>query len=193
MKNKVKKVISAILILLCFLTALPAGITQSKKSSKKLNGRAEKKSEVFQIVCTSFPQYDWVINILGNEKSADKKFEVTLLQNNGTDMHSFQPSVKDIAKISTCSLFIYVGGESDLWVEKVLKNAANKKMICMNLLELLGEKAKQEEIVEGMQIDEHEEHTLNTIMQRIITNTKMMMKLNTMNMSGFRLKMQLII
>ena len=159
MKNKVKKVISAILILLCFLTALPAGITQSKKSSKKLNGRSEKKSEVFQIVCTSFPQYDWVINILGNEKSADKKFEVTLLQNNGTDMHSFQPSVKDIAKISTCSLFIYVGGESDLWVEKVLKNAANKKMICMNLLELLGEKAKQEEIVEGMQIDEHEEHT----------------------------------
>ena len=159
MKNKVKKLISAILILLCFLTALPAGITQSKKSSKKLNGRAEKKSEVFQIVCTSFPQYDWVINILGNEKSADKKFEVTLLQNNGTDMHSFQPSVKDIAKISTCSLFIYVGGESDLWVEKVLKNVANKKMICMNLLELLGEKTKQEEIVEGMQIDEHEEHT----------------------------------
>ena len=97
MKNKVKKVISAILVFSCFLTALPAGITQSKKSSKKLNGSAEKKSEVFQIVCTSFPQYDWVINILGNEKSADKKFEVTLLQNNGTDMHSFQPSVKDIA------------------------------------------------------------------------------------------------
>ena len=70
---------------------------------------AAKKS----IVCTTFPEYDWVMNILGNNAS---KFDVTLLQNNGTDLHSYQPSVKDIAKISKADLFVYVGGESDEWV-----------------------------------------------------------------------------
>ena len=170
MNNKVKKVISVIFILSCFWTVLSAATKKSKKSSinnnnnksfnnKNNNTVAEKNADFFQIVCTSFPQYDWVMNILGDEKNAAKKFEVSLLQNSGTDMHSYQPSVKDIAKISTCSLFIYVGGESDLWVEKILKNAVNKKMICINLLEILGERAKQEEFVEGMQIDEQDEHT----------------------------------
>lgn len=170
MNNKVKKVISVIFILSCFWTVLSAATKKSKKSSinnnnnKSFNNKnndavAEKNAEIFQIVCTSFPQYDWVMNILGDEKKAAKKLEVSLLQDSGTDMHSYQPSVKDIAKISTCSLFIYVGGESDLWVEKILKNAVNKKMICINLLEILGERAKQEEFVEGMQIDGHDEHT----------------------------------
>ena len=164
MNNKLKKAVGVFLILSCFLTILSAASKKSKKSSiinRNANNNADAgaDAEVFQIVCTSFPQYDWVMNILGDEKNAAKKFEVSLLQDRGTDMHSYQPSVKDIAKISTCSLFIYVGGESDLWMEKVLKNASNKKMICMNLLEILGERAKQEEFVEGMQIDEHDEHT----------------------------------
>lgn len=161
MNNKVKKVIVIFFVLSCFWTILSAESKKSKKSSiskRKLDIVAQNDKEVFQIVCTSFPQYDWVMNILGDEKNATKKFEVTILQDNGTDMHSYQPSVKDIAKISSCSLFVYAGGESDSWVEKILKNATNKKMICINLLELLGERAKQEEIVEGMQIDEHDEH-----------------------------------
>ena len=80
---------------------------------------ASKKS----IVCTTFPEYDWVMNILGEMATS---FDVTLLQNNGTDLHSYQPSVKDIAKISKADLFVYVGGESDEWVEKVLSQSVNK-------------------------------------------------------------------
>lgn len=112
---------------------------------------ASKKS----IVCTTFPEYDWVMNILGEKAGS---FDVTLLQNNGTDLHSYQPSVKDIAKISNADLFVYVGGESDQWVEKVVSQSVNKKQIVVNMLEVLGDKVREEEIVEGMQAKEEEEH-----------------------------------
>ena len=111
---------------------------------------ASKKS----IVCTTFPQYDWITNILGSKSGS---FELTLLLNNGTDLHSYQPSIKDIAKISTSDLFVYVGGESDEWVENVLENAKNKSMIVVNMLEALGERVYEEELVEGMQGEEEGE------------------------------------
>lgn len=94
----------------------------------------------FSVLCTTFPEYDWILNILG-EKQSD--FDVYLLQNNGTDLHSYQPSVKDAAKISVCDLFVFVGGESDFWAEKVLKNSKNKDMIVVNLVKSLGEKIKK--------------------------------------------------
>jgi len=112
---------------------------------------AAKKS----IVCVTFPEYDWIMNILGEKASA---FDVTLLQNKGTDLHSYQPSVKDVAKISTCDLFVYVGGESDKWVEKILADAKNKKLVAVNMMEVLGDRVREEEIVEGMQAEEEEHH-----------------------------------
>ncbi len=107
------------------------------------------------IICTTFPEYDWVLNILGN-KAAD--FDLILLQDKGADLHSYQPTVKDIARISSCDMFVYVGGESDEWVEDALKNATNKNMKVINLMEVLGDKVKAEEIKEGMQSEEDEEH-----------------------------------
>ena len=109
------------------------------------------------IVCTTFPEYDWVMNILGEKATS---FDVTLLQNNGTDLHSYQPSVKDIAKISKADLFVYVGGESDEWVEKVLSQPVNKNQVAVNMLEVLGDKVREEEIVEGMQAEEEYEKNL---------------------------------
>ncbi|MCL1912693.1 MAG: metal ABC transporter substrate-binding protein [Eubacteriaceae bacterium] len=100
------------------------------------------------IVCTVFPQYDWVHEILGEKAEG---FEITLLINNRVDLHNYQPSVDDIVKISTCDLFIYVGGESDDWVGNVLRQAANDDMAVINLLEALGGGAKIEEIIEGME------------------------------------------
>ena len=112
---------------------------------------AEKKTDdKLSVVCTIFPEYDWVKNIIGDEQ---EKYDLTFLLDSGVDLHSYQPSVQDIAKISTCDLFIYVGGESDAWVDNALKNATNKNMKVINLLEVLGDKVKAEETVEGM---EHE-------------------------------------
>lgn len=114
---------------------------------------AAKKS----IVCTTYPQYDWVMNILGSKS----EFEVTLLQDKGTDLHSFQPSFKDITKVADCDLFVYVGGESDTWVGDALKNSRNKNQIAVNMMEVLGDKVREEEIVEGMQAEEEEDEDLD--------------------------------
>jgi zinc transport system substrate-binding protein len=111
-----------------------------------------------QIVTTIFPEYDWVMNVLGDNPGGA---EVTMLLDSGVDLHSYQPTVDDILKISTCDLFIYVGGESDEWVEDALKEATNKNMVVINLLEVLGDSVKEEEVVEGMQEEhdhEHEDH-----------------------------------
>lgn len=110
-------------------------------------------SEPFSVVCTIFPEYDWVKEILGDH--ADN-VELTYLLDNGVDLHSYQPTADDMMKISTCDLFIYVGGESDEWVEDALANATNPDIKVINLMDVLGDSAKVEELKEGMQESEHE-------------------------------------
>lgn len=109
--------------------------------------------EPLQIVTTIFPEYDWVKNILGSNPG---NAEVTLLLDNGVDLHSYQPTAEDILKISTCDLFIYVGGESDEWVEDALEESTNPDMQVINLLATLGDVVREEEVVEGMQAEEHD-------------------------------------
>ncbi len=104
-----------------------------------------------RIVTTIFPVYDWVMNILGPDPA---DIEVTMLLDTGVDLHSFQPSAADILAISTCDLFVYVGGESDEWAEDALRETSNPDRIVINLLDALGSAAKEEETVEGMQ-EEH--------------------------------------
>ena len=111
------------------------------------------KTDKLSIVTTIFPEYDWVRAVLGDK--ADNA-EVTMLLDNGVDLHSYQPAADDIVKISDCDLFIYVGGESDGWVDDALKNATNKNMKVINLLDVLGDSVKTEEVVEGMQETEHD-------------------------------------
>ena len=115
---------------------------------------AAEENKNLQIVTTIFPEYDWVMNILGDNPAGA---EVTMLLDNGTDLHSYQPSAADILKISTCDVFVYVGGESDEWVDDVLKEATNKDMIVINLMDELGSAVKEEEIIEGMEGHDHDE------------------------------------
>lgn len=110
-------------------------------------------SNKLNIVTTIFPAYDWVREILGDETD---RAEITTLLDSGVDLHSHQPTVDDIVKISDCDLFLYVGGESDGWVEDALKNAPNKERNVIRLLDVLGDSAKAEETVEGMQEEEHD-------------------------------------
>ncbi len=80
-----------------------------------------------------------------------------MLLDNGVDLHSYQPTADDIVKISTCDLFIYVGGESDDWVTDALQEAVNQDMVVINLLDVLGDAVKEEEVVEGMEAEDEEE------------------------------------
>lgn len=116
-------------------------------------GHSKKNSDKLQIVVSIAPEYDWVRNIVGE----DDGVELTLLTKNGADMHSYEPTAEDIVTISTCDVFIYVGGESDAWAFEALKNKTNRDMQVINLLDLLGERALLEEHKEGMQGEEEEE------------------------------------
>lgn len=115
---------------------------------------AAPESDAVRVVTTIFPEYDWVQNIVGEDAEG---VEVIQLLDNGVDLHSYQPTAEDLANLSTCDLFVYVGGESDQWVEDALKESVNPDMVVINLLEVLGDSAKEEEIVEGMEGEEEEE------------------------------------
>ncbi len=108
-----------------------------------------------KIVATIFPAYDWVKQIMGDR--ADKA-ELTLLLDSGVDLHSYQPTAEDMIKISSCDLFIYVGGESDEWVHDALEQAANGDMKVINMMEELGGSVKEEEVKEGMEQDHDHDH-----------------------------------
>ena len=113
-----------------------------------------KQDDKLHVVAAVFPLYDWTREIIGADV---QDVELTLLVNNGTDLHSYQPSASDLINISTCDIFVYVGGASDVWVKDALKNVTNPDMQVINLMDVLGSGAMKEEIVAGMQ-HSHEEH-----------------------------------
>ena len=137
--------------LLSVFTAL--SLTAGCITACSTNNAPAADSKNLQIVTTIFPEYDWVMNILGDNPA---NAEVTMLLDNGADLHSYQPTASDILKISTCDVFVYVGGESDEWVDDVLKEATNKDMVVINLMDELGNAVKEEEIIEGMEGHDHE-------------------------------------
>ena len=116
--------------------------------------RPDVNEKALSVVATVFPAYDWTRQIIGENED---HVALTLLLDKGTDLHNYQPTVEDIYKISTCDLFIYIGGESDAkWVPNALAQATNPNMKVICLLDALGSAAKEEEALEGMEEHEHD-------------------------------------
>ena len=137
-----KKTFAVILSLILLLSCVPAGAACAEE--KEIN-----------VVTTIFPIYDWVREIVGDDAAHVK---IELLLDNGVDLHSYQPSAQDILAISTADVFIYVGGESDEWVEDVLASAMNPDLKAINLVESMGDDIKAEEVVEGMEHEHEHDH-----------------------------------
>lgn len=135
-----KRIIVLLLSALMVLSVLSGCDNKKNNSDNKL-----------KVVTTIFPIYDWVKEIL-----KDEDVDVSLLQDNGVDLHSYEPTVDDIAKINNADVFMYVGGESDGWVESVLES--NKNVRVVNLLEILGDSVKLEEELEGVEHDHEHDH-----------------------------------
>ena len=133
--------IAIVFVLLMMFVA--CGVDSEKKAP------ANKK---FSVVATIYPQYDWLKNVIGERADA---VDLKLLIKNGMDMHSYKPSAQDIASIAKADLVVYVGGESDEWIEKALAATPKAGRIALNLMNALGDRVKEEEIVEGMQAEEH--------------------------------------
>ena len=101
-----------------------------------------------KVIATIFPAYDFARQVFGD--TADVK----MLLKPGQESHSYDPSAKDIVEISGCDLFVYNGGESDQWVESVLKSAPEVETFRMtDAVSLL-----DEEVTEGMQNAEEHDH-----------------------------------
>lgn len=130
---------------ICAALLLNISCNKSTDESKK-----DSKTTELTIVSTIFPEYDWMVNL-----TAGAPVKNELLISNGVDLHSYQASVQDIIKIAESDMFIYVGGESDFWVDDVLENHKNVKGV--KLLELIKDDVKEEEVVEGMQAEEEED------------------------------------
>lgn len=107
------------------------------------------------------PIYEWTAAVLGENPAG---IELSLLIENGVDLHSFQPTVADMIRVSDADLVLYVGGESDAWMEDAAAEAANRAQKAEALLDHLGDLRKEEEHTEGMQghhhggHEEHEDH-----------------------------------
>jgi len=119
------KRIFSVFLALSFLVILTAGCSNGSRSD---DGK-------IKIVCTIFPQYDWTRQIIGD--NADN-FALTLLLDSGVDLHSYTPTIPDMATVKSCDIFIYTGGHSDAWVEDALRDA-NPDMVTLNLMEILGD------------------------------------------------------
>ncbi|MDR2178477.1 MAG: zinc ABC transporter substrate-binding protein, partial [Treponema sp.] len=128
-------------------------------------GRVEGKVNV---VTTIFPPYDFVRAIAGD------KAALTMLLPPGAESHSFEPTPQDIIKVQNCDVFIYVGGESDAWVETILESMDTGGMEIITLMDCV--EVVEEVIVEGMQDEEeghshgHEEFTRADIKDRALTD-----------------------
>lgn len=118
-------------------------------TKSETDGAAKKIS----VIAVTYPQYDWFKNVLGGRANA---VDLKLLIKNGADLHSYQPSAQDIAAIAGADMVVYVGGESDEWIEKALAATPKEGRIEVNMMKVLGDRVKEEEVVEGMQVETKE-------------------------------------
>ena len=151
---KKKNLILAVLCICVMLVGCGSkGEVAPAEANDSTQETAADEGKTISVVTTIFPEYDWVRQIVGSNDNV----EITMLLDNGVDLHSYQPTADDIMKIASCDLFIYVGGESDEWVEDALAESTNPDMKVINLLETLGDKVQEEEVVEGLEAEEEEE------------------------------------
>lgn len=104
------------------------------------DGSGTTAGDKLEVVTTVFPAYDFARQVFGDTA------EVTLLLKPGMESHSYDPSARDIVRIENCDLFIYNGGESDTWVENILRSTENVNTFrMMDMVDVY-----EEEITEGM-------------------------------------------
>lgn len=116
-----KKLTALLLCIFCLMTL--SCCSQSSADSSNI-----------QIVCSTFPVYDWTKNILNGCEGID----ISLLLDSAADLHSYQATAKDVVTVSSSDIFIYIGGESDKWAEDIL-GSSEGDTLGINLIQLLGE------------------------------------------------------
>lgn len=135
---KAKKVVSAIFIIML------AGLFFSSCAIKKPITNIDNNK--LNIVTTIFPPYDFTRQICADYA------DITMLLRPGCEAHNYEPTPKDIIKIQTCDIFIYNGGESDEWVEKILSSFDSSKIKLVKMTDAVT-------LYEEQQTGAHNTHT----------------------------------
>ena len=110
------RIISVILLVVIIFGVIPATVGCSKRDDGKIT-----------VICTVFPVYDWVRNVVGSSETV----EVKLLVSNGADLHSFQPSADDIIAIRDAEVIVRVGGAADAFLNDILPECDEIKDVCL--------------------------------------------------------------
>lgn len=161
--------------LLTWVSALCILITGCSFSSTRGLGKEAQEDaygDKISVVTTIFPQYDFVRQIAGD------KVQVQMLLKPGEESHSYEPAPQDIIAIQNCDLFIYVGGENDVWVEDILESMPDVGMRTLRLMDCVD--TVEEEHVEGMKEqpghshdeEEEEEHSVHEIDEHVWTSPR---------------------
>lgn len=127
-------------------------------------GKSEDE-EGISVVCTSFAPFDLAREIAGDGAN------IKMLLSPGADSHSYDPTPKDILAVNKCDIFIYVGGESDVWVEGILSSIDNPNMKIIRLIDCT-EELYCEEYKEGMEHDHEHDHNDEEYDEHVWTNPR---------------------
>lgn len=131
--------ISVILISVLLLSGCGG---QNKISGGKSAPGSGEESGKISVVTTIFPPYDFVREIAGDH------VELKMLLKPGEESHSYEPTPQDMIAIQKSNVFIYTGGENDVWVEDVLSSMPNSERLTLRLVDCVD--TVEEEHVEGM-------------------------------------------
>jgi len=118
------------------------GCKRGRSTARNPNGK-------INVTTTIFPPYDFVRQIAGD------KVNLTMLLPPGAESHSFEPSPRDIITVQNSDIFIYVGGDSDTWIDRILESMDTSKMNIIRMMDVV--EVVEEETVEGMEEEEEEE------------------------------------
>jgi zinc transport system substrate-binding protein len=132
------------LIIVCLMVSFAMAVSAGGRGD-----RAENNNGKVTVVTTVFPPYDFVREIAG------QNVNLSMLLPPGAESHSFEPTPQDIIKIQRSDIFIYVGGESDAWADRILSSIDTSAVKIISLMDCV--EVVEEEIVEGME-EEEEDH-----------------------------------
>ncbi|MDR0878820.1 MAG: metal ABC transporter substrate-binding protein, partial [Treponema sp.] len=124
--------------------------------TQKKNDNAQNKNGKITVTATIFPPSDFVRAIAGgNRQTSEDRVNLAMLLPPASESHSFEPTPKDIITIQNSDIFIYVGGESDEWVNRILESMDTHNMTIISLMDTVD--VVEEEVVEGMEEEAEEE------------------------------------
>ncbi|HEM4665261.1 TPA: zinc ABC transporter substrate-binding protein AdcA [Streptococcus suis] len=81
------------------------------------------------IVTTFYPVYEFTKQVVGDEANVD------LLVKAGTEVHDYEPSAKDIARIQEADVFVYENENMETWVHDVEESIDTSKVSVISATE----------------------------------------------------------